>query len=151
MDNFCLSSGHIWPYKQHKFSSCSQKKPLTSCSLISLSHAARPNITITSSTEWNDGDEYTKVDCSVDSVAPAATITWHVGNSDNSISYLSETEVQADGLVSAWSSARFLSSLYSGQNLMCTVEHPSLEAPEKRTIHILVQSTLILSLRYFTL
>ncbi|XP_074496622.1 uncharacterized protein LOC141770688 [Sebastes fasciatus] len=112
---------------------------------ITLPLCARPNITITSSTEWNDGDEYTKVDCSVDSVAPAATITWHVGNSDNSISYLSETEVQADGLVSAWSSARFLSSLYSGQNLMCTVEHPSLEAPEKRTIHILVQKAPLFS------
>lgn len=84
----------------------------------------------------------------MDSVAPAATITWHVGNSD--ISYLSETEVQADGLVSARSSV-LLSSLYSGQNLTCMVEHPSLEAPEKRTMRILVHSMLFLSLRYFSL
>ncbi|KAF3847526.1 hypothetical protein F7725_020554 [Dissostichus mawsoni] len=104
---------------------------------ITLPLCARPNITINSSTERRDGVEYTEVDCSVESVAPAATITWHVGNSDNSISYLSETQVQADGLVSARSSARFLSSLYSGQNLTCTVEHLSLEAPETKTIHIL--------------
>ncbi|XP_029302477.1 uncharacterized protein LOC115017900 [Cottoperca gobio] len=112
---------------------------------ITLPLCARPNITINSSFEWKDGDKFTKVDCSVDSVAPAATITWHVGNSDNSISYLSETEVQADGLVSARSSAHFVSSLYSGQNLTCTVEHPSLEAPEKRTIHILVQKAPLMS------
>lgn len=112
---------------------------------ITLPLCARANITINSSTEWKDGDEYTKVDCSVDSVAPAAAITWHVGNSDNSISYLSESEVQADGLVSARSSVHFLSSLYSGQNLSCMVEHPSLEAPERRTIHILVHKACLLS------
>lgn len=88
------------------------------------------------------------MDCSVDSVAPAATITWHVGDGDSSISELSETEVRADGLVSARSSVHFLSSLYSGQNLSCTVEHPSLEAPEKRMAHILAHSTLFHSLRY---
>ncbi|XP_033952734.1 uncharacterized protein [Pseudochaenichthys georgianus] len=104
---------------------------------ITLPLCARPNITINSSTERRDGVEYTEVDCYVESVAPAATITWQVGNSDNSISYLSETQVQADGLVSARSSARFLSSLYSGQNVTCTVEHLSLEAPETKTIHIL--------------
>ncbi|KAM7399087.1 hypothetical protein PAMP_018379 [Pampus punctatissimus] len=108
---------------------------------------ARPNITINSSTEWRDGDEYTKVDCSVDSVAPAATITWHVGNSDgdNSISHLTETQVHADGLVSARSSVQFMSSLYSGQNLTCTMEHRSLEAPEKKTIHIPVHKAPLLS------
>ncbi|XP_054455488.1 uncharacterized protein si:ch211-149e23.4 isoform X2 [Anoplopoma fimbria] len=112
---------------------------------ITLPLCARPKITINSSTEWRDGHEFTKVDCSVDSVAPAATISWHVGNGDSSISYLSETEVQADGLVSVRSSAHVLSSLYSGQNLTCTVEHPSLEAPEKRTIHILVHKAPLLS------
>lgn len=34
---FCLSSGHIWPYKPHRFLSSSQKKPLTSFGLTSLS------------------------------------------------------------------------------------------------------------------
>ncbi|KAK5868853.1 hypothetical protein PBY51_009830 [Eleginops maclovinus] len=112
---------------------------------ITLPLCARPNITINSSTELKDGVEYTEVDCSVDSVGPAATITWHVENSDNSISYLSETQDQAEGLVSARSSARFLSSLYYGQNLTCTVEHPSLAAPETRTIHILVQKAPLMS------
>lgn len=121
----------------------------TSCSLTSLSHAAPPNITVAHSTEWKDGEEYTKVDCSVDSVATAASVTWHVG--DSSISDVSESKFQADGLVLARSSAHFLSSLYAGQDLTCTVEHPSLEAPEKRTIRIPVQSTLFLSLRYFSL
>ncbi|XP_044058633.1 uncharacterized protein si:ch211-149e23.4 isoform X2 [Siniperca chuatsi] len=110
---------------------------------ITLPLCARPNITISSGTEWKNGNEHTKVDCSVDSVAPAATITWHVGNHD--ISSLSETEVQADGLVSTRSSVHFLPSLYSGQDLTCMVEHPSLEAPEKRTIHILVHKAHLLS------
>lgn len=88
------------------------------------------------------------MDCSVDSVAPAATITWHVGDGDSSITGLSETEVQAGGLASAHSSVHFQSSLYSGQNLTCTVEHPSLEAPEKRTARILAHSTLFHSLKY---
>lgn len=87
----------------------------------------------------------------MDSVAPAASITWHVGNSDDSISHLSETEVQVDGSVSARSSVRLPSSLYSGQNVTCMVQHPSLEAPERRTIQILVHSTLFLSSRYFSL
>ncbi|KAM7412838.1 hypothetical protein PAMA_020292 [Pampus argenteus] len=116
---------------------------------ITLPLCARPNITINSSTEWRDGEEYTKVDCSVDSVAPAATITWQVGNSDsdsdNSISHLPETQVHADGLVSARSSVQFLSSLYSGQNLTCMMEHLSLEAPEKKTIHIPVHKAPLLS------
>lgn len=119
---------------------------------MSLSHAARPNITINSSTELKGSVLFTKVDCSVDSVASAAAITWHVGNTDNSInSSLSEPEVRADGLVSARSSVRFLSSLYAGQNLTCVVEHPSLEASEIRTIHIPVHSTLLFSLKYFCL
>ncbi|XP_039987247.1 uncharacterized protein si:ch211-149e23.4 [Xiphias gladius] len=104
---------------------------------ITLPLCARPNITVNSSTEWKDGEQFTTVDCSADSVSTAANIAWRVENSDNStISYLSESEVQADGLVSARSSVHFLSSLYAGQNLTCTVEHPSLEASEKRTIHI---------------
>ncbi|XP_068441683.1 uncharacterized protein si:ch211-149e23.4 [Clinocottus analis] len=112
---------------------------------ITLPLCARPEITINSSTEWKDGEGFTKVDCSVDSAAPAAIISWHVGNVDSSISYVSETEVRADGSVSARSSAHVLSSLYSGQNLTCTVEHPSLEAPEKRTIRILVQKAPLMS------
>ncbi|CAK6966738.1 uncharacterized protein si:ch211-149e23.4 isoform X1 [Scomber scombrus] len=114
---------------------------------ITLPLCARPNITINSSTEWRDGDEYTKVDCSVDSVAPAATITWHIGNSDsdNGTRQPMEIEVQADGLVSAHSSVHILSSSYSGQNLTCMVEHPSLEAPEKNTVHIPVNRSPLLS------
>ncbi|TMS07653.1 Poliovirus receptor-like protein, partial [Larimichthys crocea] len=110
---------------------------------ITLPLCAPPNITVNRSTEWKDGEEYTKVECSVDSVATAASVTWHVGNSN--ISCVSESEVQADGLVSTHSSAHFLSSLYAGQDLTCTVEHPSLEAAEKRTIHIPVQKAHILS------
>ncbi|XP_056297257.1 uncharacterized protein si:ch211-149e23.4 isoform X2 [Pseudoliparis swirei] len=110
---------------------------------VTLPLCARPESTINSSAEWKDGDGFTGVDCSVHSVAPAAIISWRVGN--NSISYVSETEIQADGSVSARSSARVWSSLYSGQNLTCTVEHPSLEAPEKRSIHILVDKALLLS------
>lgn len=113
---------------------------------ITLPLCAPPNITINSSIEWRDGKMYTKVDCSVDSDAPAATITWHVENDNDNISYLSKTqEVRADGSVSAHSSVHFLSSLYSGQNLTCMVDHPSLEAPEKRTIHTLEHKAHLLS------
>ncbi|XP_022615495.1 uncharacterized protein LOC111232319 [Seriola dumerili] len=113
---------------------------------LTLPLCARPNVTINSSTEWKDGEQFTKVDCCADSVASAAAITWHVGNSNNSIiSYLAEPEVQADGLVSARSSVNFLSSLYAGQNLTCMVKHSSLEAPEKRTIHIPVHKAPLLS------
>nr|XP_046245035.1 uncharacterized protein si:ch211-149e23.4 [Scatophagus argus] len=112
---------------------------------ITLPLCARPNITINSHNEWKDGEEYTRVNCTVDSVAPAATITWNFGNSNNNISHQSETEVRADGLVSTRSSVHFLTSLYSGQNLTCTVEHSSLEEPEERTIHILVRKTHLLN------
>ncbi|XP_030008582.1 hemicentin-1 isoform X2 [Sphaeramia orbicularis] len=108
---------------------------------ITLPLCDPPNITLSSSTESRGGDEYTKVECSVESVAPAAAVTWQVGNSDsnNSTTHVMETEVhevQADGLVLAQSSVHFLSSFYSDQNLTCVVEHPSLEAPEKRTMRI---------------
>ncbi|XP_034460739.1 uncharacterized protein si:ch211-149e23.4 [Hippoglossus hippoglossus] len=113
---------------------------------ITLPLCARTNITINSSTEWKDGEQFTKVDCSADSVASAAAITWHVGNSDESImGNLSEPDVQADGSVSARSSVHFLSSLYAGLNLTCTVEHPSLEASERRTVHVPVQRAPLLS------
>ncbi|XP_065816341.1 uncharacterized protein si:ch211-149e23.4 isoform X2 [Labrus bergylta] len=105
---------------------------------ITLPLCAHPNITINSSTEWKNGDKYMNVDCSVDSVATAASITWHVGATESSISPLSETLVHSDGSVSFRSSVHFMSSLYSGHNLTCMVEHPSLEAAEKRTIRILV-------------
>lgn len=118
-----------------------KRNPLASCGVLNsfFPHAARPEITINSSTEWTDGEEFTKVDCSVESVAPAATVRWHVGNS-SSIGYLSATEVRPDGSVRARSSARVPSSSCCGQNVTCTVEHPSLEAPEKRTMHILLNS-----------
>ncbi|XP_034024247.1 uncharacterized protein si:ch211-149e23.4 [Thalassophryne amazonica] len=108
---------------------------------VTLSRCAQPNITMSSSTEWRGGEEYTLVNCSVDSAAPAATITWHTGNNDSSTSYLKETstllQLHAEGLVSVRSSVHFLSSLYSDQNLTCTVKHQSLEAPEQRTVQIL--------------
>lgn len=138
---FCLGSSYIWLCKHTidfiLFSESSASLP--------FSHTARPNITIDSFTEWEDGAEYMKVNCSAESVAPAATITWHVGNSGKSISNLSDKEVRADGSVSVRSSVQLLSSLYSGQNLTCSVEHPSLKAPEKRTIRIPVHSTFFLS------
>ncbi|CAJ1065032.1 uncharacterized protein si:ch211-149e23.4 isoform X1 [Xyrichtys novacula] len=103
---------------------------------VTLPLCAHPNITINISTEWEGGDEYTEVECSVESVFTAANITWHVGDTDNSIPSGSETETRSDGSVSSRSSVHFLSSLYSGHSLTCMVEHPSLEAAETRTIHI---------------
>ncbi|KAM4566712.1 uncharacterized protein PAE49_010225 isoform 1-T1 [Odontesthes bonariensis] len=103
---------------------------------ITLPLCARPNITISSSIEWKDGQKYTKVLCSAVSVASAAAISWHAGNENTNISDLMETEVQAEGLVLTHSSVQFLSSLYAGQNLTCMVKHPSLETAEKRTICI---------------
>lgn len=83
----------------------------------------------------------------MESEAPAAAITWHVGKNDNSSSSssstlgsVSATEDLGDGRVLARSSVRLLSSLYSGQDLTCMVRHHSLRAPEKRTTCIPEQS-----------
>lgn len=70
----------------------------------------------------------------MDSLAPAAVVSWHVGNDGRFISSQSQLEPRADGWVSTRSSVRFPSYLYSGQNLSCLVEHRSMRAPEKRTI-----------------
>ncbi|XP_041851800.1 uncharacterized protein si:ch211-149e23.4 isoform X2 [Melanotaenia boesemani] len=110
---------------------------------VTLPLCARPNITISVSSEWKDGHKYTTVHCSAVSVASAAAISWHAAN--NSISSLTETEVQVDGLVSAQSSVHFPSSLYAGQNLTCMVKHLSLETPEKLTVYIPVHKAAQLS------
>lgn len=70
----------------------------------------------------------------MDSLAPAAVVTWHAGDYGRFIGSQSQPEPRADGWVSTRSSVRFPSHLYSGQNLSCLVEHQSLRAPEKRTI-----------------
>ncbi|MEQ2243427.1 hypothetical protein ILYODFUR_007000 [Ilyodon furcidens] len=80
---------------------------------ITLPLCARPNITISLSSEWKYGHKYSKVNCSVVSVASPAAITWNARNKTDNISYSTETEVQAEGLVSTWSSVCFLSSLYA--------------------------------------
>lgn len=113
------------------FSSLSLSLPVT---LIHLSLPARPNITVDSLNGWENGEEYTEAACSVHSLAPAAVVTWHVGNGGRSISSQSRLESQADGWVSTRSSVRFPSSSFSGQNLSCTVEHWSLKAPERRAM-----------------
>ncbi|XP_017271743.2 uncharacterized protein si:ch211-149e23.4 [Kryptolebias marmoratus] len=103
---------------------------------ITLPVCALPNITISVSDEWKDGHKHTTVHCSAVSVASAAAISWHAVDNNNSIFCMTETEVKDGGLVSTRSLVSFLSSLYAGRNLTCTVKHPSLEAPEKRTINI---------------
>ncbi|MED6282914.1 hypothetical protein CHARACLAT_003332, partial [Characodon lateralis] len=80
---------------------------------ITLPLCARPNITISLSSEWKYGHKYSKVNCSVVSVASPAAITWNARNKTDNISYSTETEVQAESLVSTWSSVCFLSSLYA--------------------------------------
>lgn len=114
----------------------SQTQQMTSCP--SPSNAARPNVTFVSSVQWKDeGEAFVNVDCSVDSVVPAAAITWAVGR-NQSISHLADVNVLADG--STRSSVRLPASLFSGHNLTCTVEHPSLQTPETRSVHIPVLS-----------
>lgn len=87
----------------------------------------------------------------MDSVAPAAAISWRVGNSNRSVTHVSDVKELDDGLVSARSSVHLLSSLYSGQDLTCVVEHPSLKAPEKRTTRIPAQSVFFPSIELFPL
>ncbi|CAN9511221.1 unnamed protein product [Ophioblennius macclurei] len=111
---------------------------------VTLPLCTRPNISIIHSTAWKDGHRHTKVDCSADSDAPAAEITWRVGNTDLTGLQV-ESKPRADGLVSARSSVHFPSSLYAGQNVTCVVKHPSLEAPETRAIQIPVQKAPLLS------
>lgn len=84
-----------------------------------------------------------------ESEAPASAITWHIGknddNSSSSSSLSSElvTEDLGDGWILAHSSVRLSSSLYSGQDLTCMVQHPSLRAPERRTTRIPEQSVFL--------
>ncbi|XP_029922105.1 uncharacterized protein LOC115369615 [Myripristis murdjan] len=118
---------------------------------ITLPVCARPNITVSSRVEWRGGERHSVAECRVNSVAPAATITWHVANTDgdNTTSHLQPTGrmsvVQASGLVTAHSTVQFRSSLYSGQKLTCVVEHLSLEEPEKREIYIPVYKAAVLN------
>ncbi|KAF7645094.1 hypothetical protein LDENG_00210090 [Lucifuga dentata] len=107
---------------------------------VTLPLCARPDISINSSGEWRGGEWYTEVSCWVKSVSAAATISWQLGNGDNSAAHLREMvtqpEVQADGSLMSHSAVQFKSSLFWGQNLSCVVQHPSLEVPEERTMHI---------------
>lgn len=110
---------------------------------LSFTYAAPPNITFHSVSKWEDGEEYTEASCFVDSVAPAASVTWHVGKNNVSSSSLGSVLVTEDvggGLVVVRSSVHLLSSLYSGQNLTCTVQHPGLRAAERRTTQVPEQS-----------
>ncbi|XP_078785695.1 uncharacterized protein si:ch211-149e23.4 isoform X1 [Oryzias latipes] len=102
---------------------------------IRLPLCARPNITINTSTEWKDGRKYTKVCCSVISIASAADIRW-LAEDNNNISNVMQTELLSEGVILAWSFVDLPSSLFSGQNITCAVKHPSLETPAERTIHI---------------
>ncbi|XP_014825168.1 PREDICTED: uncharacterized protein LOC106905082 [Poecilia mexicana] len=106
---------------------------------VTLPLCAPPNITVSFSSEWERGQKYSKMNCSVVSVASAAAVAWHTGHKNDNISYSTETEFQTEGLVSTWSSVFFLTSLYAGQNFTCTVKHASLESPEERTIRIPLQ------------
>ncbi|XP_014909178.1 uncharacterized protein LOC106960552 [Poecilia latipinna] len=106
---------------------------------VTLPLCAQPNITVSFSSEWERGQKYSKMNCSVVSVASAAAVAWHTGHKNDNISYSTETEFQTEGLVSTWSSVFFLTSLYAGQNFTCTVKHASLESPEERTIRIPLQ------------
>ncbi|KAM8854382.1 V-set and immunoglobulin domain-containing protein 10-like 2 isoform 3-T3 [Synchiropus picturatus] len=101
---------------------------------VTLPLCGPPDITVRSGAQWKHGEQYTEAVCSVDSVAPPATISWLVGG--ESISHVMQTEPRADGSVRTQSWVHFLSSLYSGQTVACVVEHPTLKAPESRVLHI---------------
>ncbi|CDQ67447.1 unnamed protein product [Oncorhynchus mykiss] len=105
---------------------------------ITLPVCAPPNITIQSSSEWEEDVAYTLVQCTVDSVGPAATISWSLGDrdSDNSTSQLKEGQEQhhANGSVTVCSVLRLPTSMFSGQNVTCVVDQLGLERPERRGI-----------------
>ncbi|XP_024298609.1 uncharacterized protein si:ch211-149e23.4 isoform X1 [Oncorhynchus tshawytscha] len=112
---------------------------------ITLPVCGPPNITIQSSSEWEEDVAYTLVQCTVDNVGPAATISWSLGDwdSDNSTSQLMEVqeqqvhrqpELHANGSVTVRSVLRFPTSMFSGQNVTCVVDHLGLEKPERTGI-----------------
>ncbi|XP_052323567.1 uncharacterized protein si:ch211-149e23.4 isoform X5 [Oncorhynchus keta] len=112
---------------------------------ITLPVCAPPNITIQSSSEWVEDVAYTLVQCTVDNVGPAATISWSLGDwdSDNSSSQLMEVqgqqvhrqpELHANGSVTVRSVLRFPTFMFSGQNVTCVVDHLGLEKPERTGI-----------------
>lgn len=86
--------------------------------------------------------------CRVDSVGTAATISWHVGDShgDSDLEEVErQTEVQANGSAMVQSTVCFPSAVYAGQNVTCVTEHQSLNRPERKEIHIPLLGTLFLS------
>nr|XP_046171962.1 uncharacterized protein si:ch211-149e23.4 isoform X3 [Oncorhynchus gorbuscha] len=111
---------------------------------ITLPVCAPPNITIQSSSEWEEDVAYTLVQCTVDSVGPAATISWSLGDrdSDNSTRQLKEGQEQdqgkpehhVNGSVTVCSVLRLPTSMFSGQNVTCVVDQLGLERPERRGI-----------------
>ncbi|XP_010891948.2 uncharacterized protein si:ch211-149e23.4 [Esox lucius] len=109
---------------------------------ISLPKCAPPNITLQSSIEWAEDTAYTLVRCTVDSVRPAASISWSLGDRDNSASQLMELQEQiqgqprilADGSVTAHSVVRFPTAMLAGRNVSCVVDHLGLERPERKGI-----------------
>ncbi|XP_067102581.1 uncharacterized protein si:ch211-149e23.4 isoform X2 [Osmerus mordax] len=105
---------------------------------ITLPVCAPANITIDSSSEWEDSTAYTQVQCSVDSPHPLATVSWSVGSRETRALHGVQIlpEVHASGRVSVQSRVRFPTAMFSGQNVTCAVEHASLERTERR--HILV-------------
>ncbi|KAJ7995607.1 hypothetical protein DPEC_G00246340 [Dallia pectoralis] len=111
---------------------------------ISLPACAPPNITLQSSFEWVEDTAYTLVQCTVDSVRPAANISWCLGdrnidphNSTSQIVELQEqTRIHANGSLTTHSVVKFPTAMLASQNVTCVVDHQGLERPERRGIQL---------------
>ncbi|KAJ8392111.1 hypothetical protein AAFF_G00079170 [Aldrovandia affinis] len=110
--------------------------------LIKLPVCERPNITIHSSTVWDEGTEITEVECAVDGGKHRAAIVWRVegGDGDRGASELTESltgnQASGDGSGMVRSLVRLPTLVYAGRVIACVVEHPALEAPEIQKIWV---------------
>ncbi|XP_061073921.1 uncharacterized protein si:ch211-149e23.4 [Conger conger] len=100
---------------------------------------ASPNITLSSSSVWDQGAEYTEVECSVEGGEHRATISWSV-DCDDCAGGLAESmmgnQTGRDGSGTARSLLRLPTHLVAGRVVACVVDHPALRAPDRREIWV---------------
>lgn len=91
---------------------------------------------------WDEGTEYTEVECSANGGGHSATISWSVEDRDcdGCTSGLAESmmgnQTQQDGSELAWSLLRLPTHMVAGRVVVCIVDHPALRAPERREIWV---------------
>ncbi|KAI1893566.1 hypothetical protein AGOR_G00125040 [Albula goreensis] len=107
---------------------------------ITLPMCINPKITTHTSTVWDKNTEYTEVECAVDGGKHRASISWYVKDSKYGANEIPESLISNNanqsGSEMTHSLLRFPTRVYTGQVVVCSVDHPALEAPERREIQV---------------